>query len=417
MDILIISLAILACLVLSGIFSSSEMAYSSCNQVRMENAAEEGDKKAKRVLTIINNFDNALSVILIGNNLVNIASSSLVSVLVLLIAGTDRFTFIGTILITILVIIFGETIPKITTKKAANKVAIRYSGFVYGLMIVLKPLITVVVFLTRSIAKLVKEGKEEEDLEETVEELHSIINTAEDEGVLDADTSELVQAAIDFSDVSAFEVMTARVDIQAINVEDSIEEIMEQIENSPYSRLPVYEGSIDHIIGTIHLNHLFKAMAESENVDLRSLLMPPCYVYKTMKLPKVLSILKSARQHLAVVTDEYSGTLGVISMEDVLEQIVGDIWDENDSIEPDFVQVNESSYEIDGDMMIDDFLELIGFNEEQFPYESDTVGGFVTEYLERFPRVRDQFSYEGFHFVVLEMDERRVVRISVKKEK
>jgi len=413
--IVLISIGILVCIILSGTFSASEMAYSSCNEVRIENAAEEGNKKAKRVLNIISNFDNALSAILIGNNLVNIASSSLTSVLVLLIAGNDTYTFVGTIIVTILVIIFGETIPKITAKKNSNQVALQNSGFIYCLMIVLKPFIAAVVFLTQLISKGVKEAKQVDDDEETVEELHSIINTAEDEGVLDSDTTQLVQAAIDFSDISAFEVMTARVDIQAINVEDSLEEIMEQVEDSPYSRFPVYEDSIDHIIGTIHLNHLFKAMAESEKVDIKALLLPPCFVYKTMKLPKVLSALKAAKQHLAIVTDEYSGTLGVISMEDVLEQIVGDIWDENDAVEPEVVQVDDSSYQVDGDMVIDDFRELLGLTEDQFDFDSETAGGFVTEYLERFPKEKDSFEIEGFRITVLEMDERRVVKLKVQK--
>ncbi len=408
-------IGILICVWFSGFFSSSEIAYNSCNEVRMENEAEDGDPRARRVLKILEKFDNALSAILIGNNLVNIAASSLTSVFMLLLLGTDNWTFIGTIIVTILVIIFGETIPKITAKKTANTTALKHSGLVYGLMVILKPFIFIVVGLVELITKPMKEVKSGSDDEESVEELHSIIDTAEDEGVLDADQTEIVQAAIDFSDISAYEVMTARVDIAAINVDDTIDEIMEQIQDSPYSRFPVYEDSIDNVIGTLHLNHLLRAMTSDQPVDLRSLLMPPCFVYKTMKLPKVLNTLKTAKQHLAIVTDEYSGTLGVISMEDVLEQIVGDIWDETDEVEPEVVQVTESSYDLEGDMTIDDFLELIGVSAEDFDYESDTVGGFCIEYLEKFPEEGDRFVYQGYEIIVREVDGRRVMHVLVKK--
>ncbi|MBQ7058956.1 MAG: HlyC/CorC family transporter [Firmicutes bacterium] len=410
--LIIVFLGILACVYCSGFFSGSEIAFTSCNEVRMHNEEEDGNRRAGRVLKILKNFDSALSAILIGNNLVNIAASALTSVFMLLLLKTDKWTFIGTIIVTILVIIFGETIPKITAKKTANTTAMKYSGVILVLMIVLKPLILLVVGLVNLITKPMKEVTSTTDEEESVEELHSIIDTAEDEGVLDSDQTEIVQAAIDFSDISAFEVMTARVDIDAINIEDSLEDIMREIEDSPYSRFPVYEGSIDNIIGTLHLNHLLRAMtnveAFEESIDLRSLLMPPCFVYKTMKLPKVLNTLKSAKQHLAVVTDEYSGTLGVISMEDVLEQIVGDIWDETDEVEPEVIQVNESSYEVNGDMMMDDFLELTGIKTDYFEYESDTIGGFCIEYLEKFPQAGDHFTFENYEITVKEVDDRRV---------
>ncbi|MBQ3394689.1 MAG: HlyC/CorC family transporter [Oscillospiraceae bacterium] len=413
--LILAAIGIIICIYMSGYFSSTEIALTSVNEVRMENEAEDGNKRAQKVLRILDKFDNALSAILIGNNLVNIAASALTSVFMLLLMGTDRWTFIGTIVVTILVIIFGETIPKITAKMTANTTAMKNSSVIWMMMTVLKPFIALIVWLVELITSGMKDESEEPDDEESVEELHSIIDTAEDEGVIDADQSEIVQAAIDFSSISAFEVMTARVDIDAINVEDSVEEILAEIEDSPYTRFPVYEDSIDNIIGTLHLNHLLRAMSEDEDVDLRSLLMPPCFVYKTMKLPKVLNTLKSAKQHLAVVTDEYSGTLGVISMEDVLEQIVGDIWDETDEVEPELIRADETSFEVDGDMIIDDFLELTGINSEEFDYMSDTIGGFCIEYLEKFPKAGDHFTYEDYEIYVEEVDDRRVTRVLAKR--
>ena len=413
--LILAAIGIIICIYMSGYFSSTEIALTSVNEVRMENEAEDGNKRAQKVLRILDKFDNALSAILIGNNLVNIAASALTSVFMLLLMGTDKWTFIGTIVVTILVIIFGETIPKITAKMTANTTAMKNSSVIWMMMTVLKPFIALIVWLVELITSSMKDESEEPDDEESVEELHSIIDTAEDEGVIDADQSEIVQAAIDFSSISAFEVMTARVDIDAINVEDSVEEILAEIEDSPYTRFPVYEDSIDNIIGTLHLNHLLRAMSEDEDVDLRSLLMPPCFVYKTMKLPKVLNTLKSAKQHLAVVTDEYSGTLGVISMEDVLEQIVGDIWDETDEVEPEIIRADETSFEVDGDMIIDDFLELTGINSEEFDYMSDTIGGFCIEYLEKFPKAGDHFTYEDYEIYVEEVDDRRVTRVLAKR--
>ncbi len=413
--LILAAIGIIICIYMSGYFSSTEIALTSVNEVRMENEAEDGNKRAQKVLRILDKFDNALSAILIGNNLVNIAASALTSVFMLLLMGTDRWTFIGTIVVTVLVIIFGETIPKITAKMTANTTAMKNSSVIWMMMTVLKPFIALIVWLVELITSGMKDESEEPDDEESVEELHSIIDTAEDEGVIDADQSEIVQAAIDFSSISAFEVMTARVDIDAINVEDSVEEILAEIEDSPYTRFPVYEDSIDNIIGTLHLNHLLRAMSEDEDVDLRSLLMPPCFVYKTMKLPKVLNTLKSAKQHLAVVTDEYSGTLGVISMEDVLEQIVGDIWDETDEVEPELIRADETSFEVDGDMIIDDFLELTGINSEEFDYMSDTIGGFCIEYLEKFPKAGDHFTYEDYEIYVEEVDDRRVTRVLAKR--
>ena len=317
-------------------------------------------------------------------------------------------------ILALLVIVFGETIPKITAKRAANTLALRYAYAVRGMTVVLKPLIWLVVGLTHLLTGG-KAPEEEIDGEEAVEELQSIIETAEDEEVLDEDQSELLQAAIDFSEISAMEVMTARVDVYAIDIEDDWDEIVAAVESSPFSRLPVYEGSVDNIIGVLYLNHFLKALTEKgERTEIRKLLMQPCYVYKTMKLPAVLNLLRKAKQHLAVVTDEYGGTLGVVSMEDVLEQIVGDIWDDTDVIEQEVVERAEGEYELDGDMNIYDFLELVGISEESFEAESATLGGWTVEQFGGFPQVGDSFRYENFTVTVLAMDARRVEKLLVK---
>lgn len=415
MSIYLIVIAILLMIWLSAFFSGSEMALSSCNLLRMQNLREEGSRRAAVAVRILENFDYALSAILIGNNLVNIGASALVSVLVILLSGSDKLTWIGTVILTIVIIIFGETIPKICAKKSANRLTLRIAYPIRALTVLLTPVIWVVVGLNWLLTFWMKEDKDENG-EEAVEELHSIIETAEDEKVLDEDQSELVRSAIDFSEISAMDVMTARVDVVAIDIEDSWEEILAQIEKANFSRMPVYEGSIDNIIGVLYLNRFLKAVAEEGKADIRSLLMPPCYVYKTMKLPAVLNQLRRAKQHLAIVTDEYGGTLGVLSMEDVLEQIVGDIWDDNDEVEPEVVERKEGEYELDGAMMLFEMEELLGLPEESIEAESNTVGGWTIECFGGFPQVGDSFEKDGLKVTVLEMsDGRRVDKVLVKR--
>jgi len=414
MSIYLVVVGIVLCICLSAFCSSSEMAYSSCNTIRLENLRDDGNKRAGVAVRITERFDDALSAILICNNLANIGSSSLATTLVILLTGTEDYAWLATVILTVTVIIFGETMPKIISKKNANTVAMRSSYAVNALMFVLKPLIWIVVKIINLISAGIK-SEPEESADEAVEELQSIIETAEDEAVLDEDQSELVQAAIDFAERSAFEVMTARVDVCAIDIEDDWEDIIALVEDAPYSRLPVYEDSIDNVIGVLYLNHFLKAITDGERVDIRKLLMPPSYVYKTMKLPAVLNQLRRAKQHLAIVTDEYGGTLGVVSMEDVLEQIVGEIWDETDTVEQEVVETAEGEYELDGSMVITDFIELLELNEEAFEAESGTVGGWTLEMFGRFPKAGDSFRYENMTVTVLSMvDGRRVDRIHVK---
>lgn len=414
MSTVLVYAGIFLCLCLSNFCSASEMAFSSCNVMRLENARDDGSKRAKIAVYITEHFDDALSAILIGNNLANIGASSLASVAVILVTGGDEYAWLATIILTVLVIIFGETMPKISAKKNANRTSLKNAYVVRAMMIIFYPLVWLVVSLIKLLTMGMKPEAADADSDEAVEELQSIIETAEDEDVLDEDQSELVQAAIDFSETSAFEVMTARVDVQAIDIEDDWDDILAIIEDAPFTRLPVYEGSIDNVIGILYLNHFLKAMADDGRVDIRKLLMPPCYVYKTMKLPAVLNTLRKAKQHLAIVSDEYGGTLGVVSMEDVLEQIVGDIWDESDVVEHEVVQREKSEYELDGAMILSDFLELVGLNEDDVDAESNTVGGWTLEMFGSFPQEGDSFTYRNLTVTVLSMDGRRVERVLVK---
>jgi len=411
----IIIAAIILCIALSAFFSASEMAYSSCNMMRLEKAEEEGDKGASRAIKIANNFDRALSTILIGNNLVNIAASSLGSVLVFLLTGSDEDTWIATVVITLLVIIFGETMAKIVAKKNANRFAISNSFAVTFLMYLFYPVVALVVFLVNLITSRLKEEQSDDD--EAVEELQSIIETAEDEDVLDKDQSELVQNAIDFPDTSVSEVMTARVDVEAIDIDDDRDTINQIIAKTPYSRIPVYRESIDNIIGILSVTKYLKALTDDPNAEIEPMLNPPVYIYKTVKLPSALNDFKENKQHLMIVSDEYGGSLGVVTLEDVLEQIVGEIWDDTDVIEQDVIQRADGDYEIGGDLPIYDFLDLFHLNEDEFEAESETVGGWTMENFGGFPEPGDSFLYKDLSIKVLAMDGRRVDRVLVERVK
>ena len=409
-------IGLFACIVLSGFFSGSEMSYSSMNRVRIEGMAENGSAAAKIALYIYDHFESALGAILIGNNLVNIAASSMATVMAITLFGESAVGVVSVIL-TITIIIFGETMPKITAKKNASRFAILFAYPLRLVMWILFPLVKLVVWATEGIGKLFRE--EAKDDSTGAEELSTIIETVENEGVIDADRGELLQAALDFSEISAHDVMTARVNVVGLDIDDSWEEQLATIENSVYSRMPVYQDSLDNVIGVLYLNHFFKALLDAPDgvVDIRSLLMKPCFVYKTVKLPAVLDQLRRHKMQIAVVTDDYGGTAGIITMEDVLEEIVGDIWDETDVVELDVVEREDGRYELDGDMNIDDFLDVVKRNDAGFETEADTVSGWTLEGFGNFPAVGDSLEREGFRITVLEMDGLRVARVLVEELK
>lgn len=411
-------LLLLVCFAFSAFFSASEMSLSSANRLRLENAAEEGDRRAGTALGLIDRFDRALGAILIGNNLANVASSSLSSVIALSVAEQSGVseglcTTAATVIVTIVVIICGETMPKILAKKNANRVALSVAGPIQGLSVLLRPLVWCATSLTALVTRALPTPEESDLQEAAVEELQSIIETAEDEAVLDEDRSELLQAALDFGDTSASQVMTARVDMVAIDIDDPLEDILSLAGDAPFSRLPVYQEDTDNIIGVLHLNTLYRALLDDPAPDIRSLLTEPCFVYKTVKLPAVLEELRSRQRHLAIVTDEYGGTAGVITMEDVLEALVGDIWDETDEVEPEVVETSEGRWELDGDLPIGEFLELTELDENAFDFESETVGGWVMEMLEGFAAPGDTVTYQGLTVNVLETDDKRVEKVRV----
>ena len=409
-------LGLLLCLLLSAFFSSANVAFSLANRLRIESAQENGARAGavKGALAVLDHLDFSLAALTACNNLANISAATIAVALAYELSGGGSWTWLAGVLTAVLVLVLGESMPEMVARKNANRFALRFALPVRALSLLLSPVVFVLGGLARLLTLPLRGERSAEDDDAAVEELQSIIETAEDEDVLDEGRSELLRSALDFSEISASEAMTARVDVVAIDIDDDWEDILETIANTTHSRLPVYEDSIDNVIGFLYLNHFLKAMTESEKPDIRSLLMEPLYIYKTIKLPQVLTELRHAKKHLAIVTDEYGGTLGVISMEDVLEQIVGDIWDETDEVEHEVVERSAGEYELDGDMSIWDFLELAGIPEENFDFESDTVGGWTMEMFGRYPKAGDSFDYENLTVTVLKMDGLRVDRVNVR---
>ena len=402
---------IIVCLIFSAFFSSSEIAFASANKLRLKHAAEEkGTFASKLAYKIYNNYEKALATILIGNNLVNIASESVATLLVISFMD-ESDAWIATLGMTVIVLICGEIVPKVVVKTMPETFSTAFAIPLYILMIITRPIVIIVDGLVKIISKLWKKGIDDAPISK--EELETILDTVEDEGIIDEEKCDLLQSAFDFGEVQAYEIITPRVDMTAIDADDEREKIMDVILNSPFTRIPVYKDTIDNIIGILHVNLVMRALTEDPDSDILDSLFEPIFVHKTMPLDDVLDMMRVKRNHLAVVTDEYGGVMGILTMEDVLEQLVGDIWDENDEIEPELVEISEGVLEIDGDMRIDDFFDEVEFDDRDLDDDNATVGGFVVQQLGHYAEPGETVDYENLSFTVLETDNRRIERLKV----
>lgn len=404
-------LGIAGLLALSAFFSGSEIAYAKANRMRLRAATEEGNALSKIAYYIYQSYDNALVTILIGNNLVNIAASSIATVIAVALIG-DSGAWVATLAMTILIITFGEIVPKIVASQMPERFAKAVSIPLRALMTLLFPLVWLLSLLLRGVDKLLKK-RVGGTPSVTEADLETILDTVEDEGVIDEDRADLLQSALDFDDVLAYEILTPRVDMVAIDIDDEKDEILRTIFDSPYSRIPVYQNTVDNVIGVLHLNRVFKALADGSEINLSQMMMPATFVYKTMALPDVLKVMKKRKSHLVVVTDEYGGTMGVLSMEDVLEQLVGDIWDESDEVDEEIVSLGGGRFDVDADMRIEDFFEELDIDDRDFDDDNTTLGGWAIEQLGRYPRVGDQFDYRNLTITVKKRRKLRVIRLLV----
>ena len=408
---------ILVMIMLSAYFSASEIAFNSANKMRLRHQAESGSATARIAYAITEKFTTALSAILIGNNLANIAVSTCTTLIILNLFKDNVAvaSTVSTILITVVILIFGEIIPKVLAKQNADTVVKMVAIPTKILTIILSPFVFVVMAILFVLRKIWGKDHKSDEPTVTEEELVTIIDTIEEEGLINEEQGELLQSTLEFSDTTIERIMTPRIDMTAIDIDGDENEIAALLsDNTQYSRLPVYEDSIDNIIGVLSLSRYYKATLYEKNPNLRSLIMKPCRLYKTMKLPAALSKLREAQMHLAIVIDEFGGTLGVVTMEDILEELVGDIWDDTDVIVTQCVATGENTYEVKTDMDIYDFFEEVEFTApDDFNCEYSTVGGWAIEMLDSDPHVGDSFRYENMFVIISEMDGERVIKLTV----
>ena len=402
---------------LSAYFSASEIAFNTANKMRLRHAADEGSKTSKVALNIAENFTTSLSSILVGNNLANIAVSTCTTLIIMdLFPGHEGVaSTVATILVTIVILICGEIVPKNVAKQHADGVARAVAIPTRILTVLLSPIVALVMILLFLLRKLWGKDYVEGEPTVTEEELSSIIETVEQEGVIDEEQSELLQSALEFDTITVEKIMTPRVNVTALDIDAEEAELHALIsDNTQFSRLPVYEESIDNIIGILSLTKYYKAGIDKEKPDIRSLLLKPCKIHKTMKLPAALARLREQKMHLAIVIDEFGGTLGVVTMEDILEELVGDIWDDTDVVVRECVPTGENTFEVAGEMNIEDCFDEIEFDcPEDFSCEYTTMGGWAIQMLEANPHVGDSFHYENLFVVISEMDEESVTKLTV----
>lgn len=397
---------------LSAFFSATETAFSFVNKIRIQHSVDNGNKKAKNALYVIENFDNALTTILICNNIVNLSCSSIATVLCLHLFG-DMGSAIATGATTLLVLTFGEVIPKCLAKEHCDSFTLKTAGLLRVLMFILKPF--VFVFLKLKSLALKIAGGSEDSPSVTENELKYIVESIEEEGVLEESESEMVRSALDFDEKTAEEILTPRVDVTFINISDSQEKIKDIIIENRYSRIPVYEETVDHIVGILHTRDYLESLADGKAPDLRDIMQTPYFVFRTQQLSKILNAFKRTKIHLAIVTDEYGGTLGIVTMEDLLEEIVGEIWDEDEEIEHNYYKIGKDEFLVNGDIEIDDLLALFDMDEDAIESDSVTVGGFILEHAGTIPHKRQSIEADGFRFTVMEVKDQRIIRVVVKK--
>lgn len=397
------------CIMLSAFFSSIETAFSTVSTVRLKHSAERGNKKAQNALKVVENYDKAITSILIGNNIVNIGCSSVATVLCINLFG-DAGAAISTGAVTLLVLTFGEIIPKCIAKEKPEALCLATAKPLLLLMTVLTPLVIFFVALKTVALKLFNKGTAQPSV--TEDELKVLIGTSQQEGVLEQQERELVQSALDFDEKTVQDILTPRVDITAININEKNDVIKQIILKERYSRIPVYKDGIDNIVGILYSRDYLEALLNTSEPDIKKLMKPAFFVYKTKILSEVLTEFKKEKLHIAVVTDDYGGTLGIVTMEDLIEEIVGDIWDEDEVEMPLYSKISDNTYYLSGDMNIYAMLELFGLREDYIVSDSISVGGWVMENMGDIPQPGDSFEYKNrLKFTVTEVTEQRVEKV------
>lgn len=398
---LIIWLVIL--ILCSAYFSATETAFSSLSRIRLKNLAAEGSKKAAMALKLSENYDKLLSSILIGNNVVNITASSLATVLFIKYFPVYGVTA-STIVMTILVLIFGEISPKSLAKESPEEFAMFSAPIIRAIIIVLTPFNFLFGLWKILLNRLFKTSN---DRGITEQELITMVEEAQNEGGIDAQEGDLIKSAIEFNDLEAGDILTPRVDLTAVDIEEDQQAIYNVFMESRFSRIPVYKDTIDNIVGVIHQRDFF-VMIRTKGQTMQDIIKPVIFVSDSIKISKLIKHLQKSKAHMAVVTDEYGGTMGIVTMEDILEELVGEIWDEHDDVVNDTEKISENEYMVSGSADVGELFEMFGL---KCDVEQNTVNGWAMEQLEKIPEIGDSFTDENFAVTVKELDGRRIGKV------
>ena len=407
--------AIILLIIMSAFFSATETAFSSVNKIRLKHEASNGNKKAARALKIAENFDKTLTTILVGNNIVNILSTSLGTVIC-----TDLFgakgVGIATAAMTVLILIFGEIMPKSLAKENAEKFALAFGGLLNVFIVVLTPVTFIFRGLKNLVSKIFKSGSDAPSV--TEDELKYIIDEIEEEGVLEEQESDLVRSALEFDDKNVSEVLIPRVRITAVEKNDSLEHIRELFFTEQYSRMPVYEKNIDNIIGFIHERDFFKLTVSDEHAEgIESIIHEVIYITEFQTVSEVLARMQKEKIHMAIIKDQYGGTYGMVTMEDLIEELLGEIYDETDEEDHSFIKISDNEYDAAADFNLREFEEKLGLPEDTIKSESYTLGGWALELFGRIPQAGDEVKDGVFTLKVLEAEENRIIRLKITVDK
>lgn len=397
---------IIFCIIMSAYFSATETAFTSLNRIRVKNMAEKGNKRAKMVLEMSERYDALLSTILIGNNIVNILCSSLATVMFIDWLGQDAGPSASTAVITVVVLICGEVTPKTIAKEIPEKFAMFSAPLLNVLTVVLTPFNFLFGQWKKLLGKLVKS---EGNRAITGEELLTIVEEVTQEGGIDEQESDLIRSAMEFNEQEAADILTPRIDITGVSTEATKEEIAEIFAESGYSRLPMYEDNVDHIIGIIYQKDFHNYVYHNDK-PVSSIIRPVLFITPTKKIGELLKELQMKKSHIAVVLDEYGGTVGIVTLEDILEELVGEIWDEHDEVVREIEKMSEKEYKVAGSANLEELFEILEIEEE---LDVLTVSGWVMEMLGRIPQKDDTFTFHNLEVKVLEMDEKRVEMIHI----
>ena len=405
---MILIFVMVALVIMSGYFSATETAFSAANKIKLKTLAEDGNRRAKLVLKLDDNYDRLISTILIGNNIVNIALSAIATVYFIdLMNDHSAAPTVSTIVITIVVLIFGEITPKSLAKDFPEKFAMFSAPIISLLMGIFLPLNAVFYAWKRVLSKVIK--KNEEDDKMSQEELLMFVEEVEQDGTIDKNESNLLRNAIEFTERRADDILTHRMDLEAVSVDASVNTVADKFATSQFSRLLVYRDSIDTIVGVIHQKDFFGKHGITTD-DITKIMTPVVYVQHSERVNDLLMSLQKEKTHIAVVLDEYGGTLGIVTMEDILEELVGEIWDEHDEVEEEIQEIGENTYLVDGSTNLDDFLDEVDLDLET---ESGTLAGYVMEKFGGLPEEGQTYTDENMSITVREMDVQRIISAEI----